>query len=429
MNDRSLGIALLGLGTVGSEVARILLGDVERLAARSGGTLALRAVVVRDPTKARAFAVPPSLLRTDALAAIDRDDVHIVVELMGGIEPAHTLMTRALAAGKAVVTANKAVVARHGADLCGLVDAGGGALFCEAAAVGAVPIVRALQYSLAGDHVRAMAGIVNGTCNYILSRMEDGDDYGSALAEAQRLGYAEADPAADVQGHDSAAKLAILAALAWDAAPDAQLVHCEGIDTLRRQDIEHARDLGFAVKLLALAQEHGDGAYLRVHPALVAQDHPLASVRGANNAVWVVADNAGELMFYGQGAGGPPTASAVTGDIVAAARAVRSGVAVRPLGTRALTPHSIDLLTCRNYCRISVADSPNVLSAIAACFGDAGVSIETCIQKGRESAAGEPVDLVFITHEARELDVEQALDAIENLTVVHEVGARIRVFA
>lgn len=423
--DRSVGVTLLGMGTVGSGVVRILAEGGAMLAERAGGPIALRHVLVRDLGRARATEVDPALLTDDANVALADPAVSVVIEVMGGLEPARSHVLRALRAGRRVVTANKALVATHGPELLAAARQGGGGLHFEAAAAGAIPIVKAVRESLAANRVQALLGIVNGTCNYILSQMSvHGTSFADALADAQRLGYAEADPSSDVGGQDSAFKLALLAGLAFDCHVPVQDIACEGIAAIRAADIAMARELGGVIKLLAVATPHEAGIELRVQPAMIPASHPLAAVSDAFNAVFICGDAAGELMFYGQGAGMMPTASAVVADLIDACRDLRRAV---PAWTpRNETP--IRLLPPadargRFYVALRVVDRPGVLAAIAGALADHSVSIETCIQKGRDT---DPVELVFVTHDSREGDVRAALAAIADLEVVREVACVIR---
>ncbi len=439
-----LGVALLGCGNVGFEVARALrdplaLAALER---QAGARLQLRSVAVRDVARRSAqlaadgSAAALPTFGDDVLAALLRPDVDLVVELIGGEERAGQAVRAALAAGKAVVTANKALLAAQ-PDLFAIADAAGAPLLFEAATAGAIPVLRALEVSLAGDRVQRLAGIVNGTCNFILTRMaDDGLSFEAALAEAQACGFAEADPAADVDGIDAASKLALLARLAFGAEVAPSRIDREGIRGVRAEDIRRARELGLTIRLLAIGERlpaAGDGRGgerldLRVHPTLLPSSHPLAAVRGPMNAVWVEASLAGPLMFYGQGAGGKPTASAVLGDVVAAARALlaRSGgakVAPRP-ACSTLAPVQAAERQSAWHVACLVEDRPGVLAAIALAFARADVSVASCVQHGR---GGGPVELVFVLHRAREAQMARALGEIEALPWVSEVASRLRV--
>ena len=423
-------VAVLGCGNVGGAFVSLLLEDADGIAARSGVRLRVAGVAVGDPSRPRP-GVPAGLVTGDAKALVEDPGVDVVVELIGGLEPARSLVRAALSAGKPVVTANKELLASEGAELSDLASRSGVDLLYEAAVAGAIPILRPLRESLAGERVRRVLGIVNGTTNFILSRMsESGLGYGEALAEAQRLGYAERDPTADVDGHDAAAKAAILASLAFRCDVRAEQVPREGIAGVSAVDIAFAAQLGYVVKLLAVAERIGDGRgdageeiSVRVHPAMLPATHPLAAVRGAFNAVFVEGEGAGELMLYGRGAGGPPTASAVLGDLVDAAHHLQAGVAGPrvPRGDFAL--HPPDDLRCAWYLNIDVLDRPGVLAAVATVFGERGVSIRSMEQLGM----GDEARLVFLTHIARQGDVMATLDGLRRLEAVEHIGGVLRV--
>lgn len=423
MSERTLTVGLLGCGTVGSGVVRLLREHAEEIAGRLGAGLALGPVAVRDAARVRDLAIEG--LTTDPKDVVNDPDVDIVVEVMGGIEPARTLITSALENGKSVVTANKELISTHGAELFALARAKFVRLEFEAAVAGAIPIIKPMRESLAGDRVRKVLGIVNGTTNFILTRMaEDGMSFADALAQAQRLGYAEADPTADVEGYDAAAKAAILASLAFDAPVVAGDVHREGITAVTAQDIAFAARMGYVVKLLAIAESDGASVGVRVHPALVPATHPLASVRDSFNAIFVEADAAGDLMFYGRGAGSLPTASAVMGDIVTAARALLAGerqefgaqMSVKPLRSFAET-------VAQYYVLLDVADEAGVLAAVAQAFGDHAVSIKSVWQEGQAESA----QLLLITHAAREGDMQATLARLRELSAVRAVASFMRV--
>jgi homoserine dehydrogenase len=420
---QEITVAVLGGGTVGSEVVRQILVNSDDLAARIGAPIRITAVAVRDAQRARS-GIPAELLTQDA-GAVATSGVDIVVEVMGGIEPAKSLILEAMQSGSSVVTANKALLAQDGAALFAASEAAGIDLFFEASVAGAIPLLRPLRESLAGDQVNRVLGIVNGTTNYILTRMTESDaSYADALAEAQALGYAEADPTADVEGHDAAAKAAILAELAFHTPVTRADVSCEGISTITRDDIRAARDMGFVVKLLAVAERTDHGVIVRVHPAMVPKDHPLASVREAFNAVFVEAQAAGQMMFYGQGAGGMPTASAVLGDVVVAARN-------RLLGGRGpgqsvytqLPVLSIDEAPTRYYVNLDVTDRPGVLASIASAFADEGVSIQVVRQDGHGDDAG----LILRTHRATDAALRRTVERLRKLDTVKNVLGVMRV--
>ncbi len=406
----------------------MLTDSAEDLRQRAGATLELVAVAVRDTAKPRP-GIDPALLTDDPMSVVTRDDVDIVVEVMGGLDPTRELLEAALANGASVISANKALLSEHSASLHQIAHDHGVDLFYEAAVAGAIPLLRPLRESLAGDRVSRVLGIVNGTTNYILTKMdEEGADYADVLAEAQRLGYAEADPTADVGGHDAAAKAAILATLAFHSSVTLSDVYCEGITSVTLRDVEAARDLGYVIKLLAVAERTADGhgVVTRVHPALVPRAHPLASVRDAFNAVFVEAESAGQMMFYGRGAGGEPTASAVLGDLVTAARNRQAGAAGQAQSVYAgLTPRPIGEATTRYIINLDVADRPGVLAAIATCFGHHDVSIQT-VRQDTTDEAGRAV-LLIGTHAALDADLSATVDALRDLDAVNQVVSVMRV--
>jgi homoserine dehydrogenase len=413
---------------VGAQVVRLLGEQARAMTARTGTRLEVIGVAVRDLAKPRP-GIDPALL-TDDPAALVAAGPDIVIELIGGIEPARTLVLSALANGASVISANKALVASHGGQLHEAAAAAGVDLYYEAAVAGAIPLLRPLRESLAGDQITRVLGIVNGTTNYILSEMDErGATFGDALAQAQALGFAEADPSADVDGHDAAAKAAILASLSFHTRVTRDDVDCSGIRSVTARDVAAARDLGFVIKLLAIAElvEAGDdrGVCVRVHPVLVPRTHPLASVRSSFNAVFVEASAAGQVMFYGRGAGGEPTASAVLGDLVTVARNRVAGVPgpgesayrdlpILPIGA-ARTAYSIDL---------QVVDEPGVLATVARTFADHGVSISSV----RQELAGDGVaGLLVLTHQARESDLADTVAALRGNPSVSEIRGGIRV--
>ncbi len=420
-----LRIALLGCGSVGSQVARLLGEQAADLAARAGGPLEIAGIAVRRPELARISGVDAALLTGDAAALVTQPDVDIVVELIGGIEPARSLLLTALDSGRSVVTANKALLASDGAALHKAASANGADLYYEAAVAGAIPLLRALRESLAGDTVRRVLGIVNGTTNFILDQMDSvGSEFGPALTQAQQLGYAEADPTADVQGHDAAAKAAILAGLAFHTEVTSADVFTEGITGITADDIASARALGFVIKLLAICERCNGGISVRVHPAMLPRVHPLAAVHEAYNAVFVEAEAAGRLMFYGAGAGGQPTASAVLGDIVAVARNLRAGMRGPEPATYAELPvvPMSEALT-RYYVNLDVADRPGVLAPVAESFARRGVSIKAVHQEGR----GEDATLIIVTHTARESALADTIADLAAMDAVRAVDSVLRV--
>jgi homoserine dehydrogenase len=427
---RRLRVALLGAGVVGSQVAALLLRHGDELADRAGAELELAGIAVRDVDAPRDVDLPKELFTTDAESLILGAD--IVIELIGGIEPARTSILQAIGSGADVVTANKALLATHGPELFEAADRVGASVYYEAAAAGAIPIIRPLRDSLAGDRVVRIMGIVNGTTNYILDRMDtEGADFADVLADAQRLGYAEADPTADVEGYDAAQKAAILASLAFHTAVPLEAVYREGISSITASMIEEARAAGFVIKLLAVCERiEANGAEsisVRVYPALVPTSHPLASVHGANNAVFVEAEAAGSLMFYGAGAGGVQTASAVLGDVVSAARRhIAGGVGVGE-STRANLPVvPIGHVTTRYQITLEVADAPGVLATVAGTLSDGGVSVATVVQtvEGEDEPTAR---LIIGTHRATEQALSATVEALADSAVVARVVSVLRV--
>ena len=425
-----LRIGLLGCGNVGAALVTLLDEQRHTVTARTGIDLHITRIAVRSTAKDRGLSVDPSVFCTDAAAVVSDPDIDLVVEVVGGIEPARTLIRQAISAGKPVVTANKELLANCGAELFAAAEEAGLDLLFEAAVAGAIPLIRPLRESLVAEPVRRVMGIVNGTTNYILTQMaERGASYAEALSEAQSLGYAERDPTADVEGFDAGAKAAIIATVTFGAVVVAGDVYHEGISRITRDDIEMARRLGYAVKAVAVAERTDDGSgdrpevAVRVHPAMVPLQHPLASVRDSFNAVFVQGDAVGELMFYGRGAGGRPTASAVLGDLVDAAVNLTSGGPGRMGRLVRARIRSIDDLCSAYYICVEVADQPGVLASVAAVFGRHRVSIRSMEQHG----LGDEARLVFITHESRERDVQATLRDLRGLEPVHEVGTVVRV--
>jgi homoserine dehydrogenase len=423
----TLRVALLGCGVVGSQVVRLLHEQADDLAARVGMPLELAGIAVRRPN--RHGDVPADLLTTDAASLVSRADVDIVVEVVGGIEPVRSLLLTALAHGKSVVTANKALLAEDGATLHDAAAKAGVDLYYEASVAGAIPLLRPLRESLAGDRITRVMGIVNGTTNFILSRMDaTGAGFDEALSEATALGYAEADPTADIDGFDAAAKAAILAGLAFHTRVTAGDVYREGIGTVTAADMASAKAMGCTIKLLAICERTGTPGHeqvaVRVHPAMIPAAHPLAGVGDAFNAVFVEAEAAGSLMFYGRGAGGAPTASAVLGDLVAVARnrvngsrgtgeSANADLPVQPMG---------DVAT-RYHVALDVADQPGVLAAVAGAFAEQGVSIQTVRQEGRGDAA----TLVLVTHAASDAALACTVDQLSTMEFVRRAASVMRV--
>lgn len=429
---KTVNVAVLGAGTVGSQVIRLISEQAADLEARSGASLNVNAVVVRDVDAPRDTQIDRDLLTTDAEAAIDGAD--LVVELIGGIDPPRDYVLRALRAGKTVVTGNKALIAAHGPELHDAAAASGADLYYEAAVAGAVPVVYGLRESLVGDKITRVAGIVNGTTNFILDAMTStGASYEEALAEAQRLGFAEADPTADVEGHDAAAKAAILASLAFHTRVGIEDVEMEGITGVTASDITEAEAMDHVVKLLALAErveteDGGEGIIVRVHPTLVPKDSPLASVGGPYNAVAVDGESAGRLMFYGQGAGGAPTATAVLSDVVAgASHIVSGGNAPRELVYANLPLLPASLAVTRYQVQLVVEDRAGVLADIAGTFANNGVSIKSVTQRECEDCDGRLASLLIVSHRAPEGSLAAVVKQLDGLDGVREVSSTMRV--
>lgn len=426
MRTRPLKVALLGCGVVGSEVARIMTTHADDLTARIGAPVELAGVAVRRPDRVRE-GIAPELVTTDATALVKRGDIDVVVEVIGGIEPARTLITTAFEHGASVVSANKALLAQDGAALHAVAEQHGRDLYYEAAVAGAIPLIRPLRESLAGDKINRVMGIVNGTTNFILDAMDStGAGYQEALDEATALGYAEADPTADVEGFDAAAKAAILAGIAFHTRVRLDDVYREGMTEVTAADFASAKEMGCTIKLLAICERAGDGASVtaRVHPAMIPLSHPLASVRGAYNAVFVESDAAGQLMFYGPGAGGSPTASAVLGDLVAVCRN-RIGGATGPgeSAYAALPVSPMGDVVTRYHISLDVADKPGVLAQVATVFAEHGVSIDTVRQSGKDGEAS----LVVVTHRASDAALTGTVEALRKLDTVRGVASIMRV--
>jgi homoserine dehydrogenase len=418
-------VGLLGCGHVGSALVRLIDEHAPVIQARAGVKIEVAAVAVRNLAKERDVDLATDRFTNDAEEVVNDPSLDVVVEVIGGIEPARSLILAALGQGKPVITANKELLANFGRELFEAAEDRGVDLLFEASVCGGVPLIRALRESLAGDRIHRIMGIVNGTTNFVLTRMtEKGASFQDALAEAQTLGYAERDPTADVEGFDAAAKAAIVASIAFGAKVVAGDVYREGISGLTAGDIESARNLGYVVKLLALAEEVDGEVAVRVHPAMVPLHHPLASVKDSFNAVFIEAKAVGDLMLYGRGAGGMPTAAAVLGDLIDAAKNLAGGGRGATMGTmtrKRVRP--IDEMESQFYVLIEVADRPGVLAAIASAFGEHGVSIKSMRQQGMADDAR----LIFVTHKARERDLEATMHAVRQLDVVHKVGSILRV--
>lgn len=427
----TVNIGLLGLGTVGGGTLQLLKRHADAIERRTGRRVQVRRVLVRDLAKPRPAEAADIAVTTDPDEILDDPAIHIVVELVGGCEPTRTWVLRAIGAGKHVITANKALIAQHGNEIFAAADRHGVIVAFEAAVGGGIPIIKAIREALAGNRIQSIAGIVNGTTNYILTRMtEDGASYADALSEAQHLGFAERDPTADVEGHDAAAKAAIIASIAFGVRVVAGDVYFEGISGITTADIDYAGKMGFVVKLLAIAEQHGAGRdghageiAVRVHPAMVPAEHPLASVRDSFNAIFVEGGAVGDLMFYGRGAGGSPTASAVLGDVIDAAlnRTRGSHASVGALAKARIRP--IDEVETAYYLNLDVSDRPGVLAAVAGVFGRHDVSIRSMEQEG----LGGEARLVFITHVAREAAVQATVRDLHHLDAVDRITSVLRV--
>ncbi len=420
-------LGLLGCGNVGAALVDLVREQAQTIEARTGLRLEVARVAVRNLARDRPVELAPGSLTHDADGVVHDPEIDVVVELVGGIEPARSLVLDALKSAKPVVTANKELVANVGAELFAAAESAGVDLLFEAAVAGAIPVIRPLRESLAGTRIRRVTGIVNGTTNYILTRMsEEGATYADALAEAQSLGYAERDPTADVEGYDAGAKAAILATIAFGASVVAGDVSHEGISGVTPADIAFAHRLGYEVKLLAVAEQGDDGRIaVRVHPTMVASSHPLASVRGSFNAVFIEGDAVGELMLYGRGAGGRPTASAVLGDVIDAAGNLRRGTSasIGVLPRARIRP--VDEARSEYYLHIEVLDRPGVLHAVSGVFAEHQVSIRSMEQEG----LGDEARLIFITHDAAESDIQATLADLRGLDAVDRVTSVLRVVA
>lgn len=418
-------VGLLGCGNVGAALLGLLHSNADLIRARAGVEIEVTRVAVRDVERRRDSVVAPAVITGDARGVVSDPDVDVVVEVIGGVEPARTLILEALERGKPVVTANKELLAGVGKELFDAAERSGVDLLFEASVAGGIPLIRPLRESLAGERIRRVMGIVNGTTNFILTRMtEEGSSFAAALADAQGLGYAESEPSADVEGFDAASKASIIASIAFGALVVAGDVYREGISEITPDDIAAARELGYVVKLLAVAEESEGGVAVRVHPAMVPADHPLATVRGAFNAVFIEGDALGQLMLYGRGAGGGPTAVAVLGDLIDAVKNLHGGGRGATIGDLAKKPICpIDEVESQFYLSMDAADRPGVLARIADCFGRHGVSIQSMQQHGRDDDAR----LIFVTHRAREADLRATVHEVRDLDVIMRVGSVLRV--
>ncbi len=425
---REIAVGLLGCGVVGSGTVRVLTDSADEIAQRVGAKLVVKKIAVRDPSKSRAVTLAPGVLTDNASEVIEDPEIQIVAELIGGVEPAHGYILRAIQNNKNIVTANKELMAKQGHDLMMAATAAKKDFFLEGSVAGGIPILAAIKESLAANRVKELMGIVNGTTNYILTRMtEEGAEFASTLKAAQELGYAEADPTSDVDGFDAQYKLAILASMAFNTTLGADDIAAQGIRQVSARDIAVARELGYRIKLVAKARDEGEGRIqAHVHPALLPARHPLASVNDVFNAVLVRGDAVGDVMFYGRGAGSLPTGSAVVGDMIACARNILAGstgrVGCTCYSKREVVP--ISEVESKFYIRLHALDKPKVLASIANVFGDFDVSIESVVQK---ALPADEAEIVWVTHSAREANIRGALDVISRLSVVKTVNNWIRV--
>ena len=421
---KTISIGMLGCGVVGSQVARLLQSDEQELSERSGALLVLKKIGVRS--NAAREGINPSMITTDLNSIVNDPEINIVIEVMGGIEPARTLILEAIKNKKSVITANKALLVTHGHELFNAADAAKVDLYYEAAVAGAIPIIRSMRESLAGDQITRVMGIVNGTTNYILTKMhEESRAFNDVLKEAQSLGYAEADPTADIEGHDAAAKAALLASLAFHSTVTIDEVYCEGITGISIDDVNAAKAMGSVIKLLAIAElTVKDEISVRVHPVMLPNSHPLASVRNAFNAVYVESEAAGQLMFYGRGAGGAPTASAILGDLVAVTRhRAYSTVGYGESDYADLDIAPVGDVKSQFFVRLHVADKSGVLAAIAQVFASENISIQTV----RQAGLGSDAELVVVTHAATESSLKGCINKLTDMDIVSKVESVIRV--
>ena len=421
---KTISIGMLGCGVVGSQVARLLQSDEQELSERSGALLVLKKIGVRS--NAAREGINPSMITTDLNSIVSDPEINIVIEVMGGIEPARTLILEAIKNKKSVITANKALLATHGHELFNAADAAKVDLYYEAAVAGAIPIIRSMRESLAGDQITRVMGIVNGTTNYILTKMhEEGRAFNDVLKQAQSLGYAEADPTADIEGHDAAAKAALLASLAFHSTVTIDEVYCEGITGISIDDVNAAKAMGSVIKLLAIAElTVKDEISVRVHPVMLPSSHPLASVRNAFNAVYVESEAAGQLMFYGRGAGGAPTASAILGDLVAVTRhRAYSTVGYGESDYADLDIAPVGDVKSQFFVRLHVADKSGVLASIAQVFASENISIQTV----RQAGLGSDAELVVVTHAATESSLKDCIKKLTDMDIVSKVESVIRV--
>jgi homoserine dehydrogenase len=429
---KDVNVGLIGFGTVGTGIVKLLMGNSELIAEKLGARLILKKIADLDTTTDRGVALPPGVLTADVAAVLDNPEIDIVIELIGGYEPARTFVLRAIAAGKHVVTANKALLALHGDEIYSKAAAAGVEVLYEAAVGGGIPVISAIKGNMAANRFTTILGILNGTCNYILTRMtKEGSDFGTVLTAAQELGYAEADPTFDIEGIDTAHKLALLISLCFGTRVPFEQIYTEGITAISALDINFAQQFGYRIKLLAIGKRDGDRVEARVHPTMIPVHYPMADVDGPFNAIRLTGDFVGPVMLYGRGAGMEPTASAVVGDAMDIARNILAGIGSRvaargiiETSVKSLAIKPVGEIVSRYYIRFSAVDQPGVLAAIAGALGRNNISIESMIQTGR---SGDYVPIVIITHEAAEQDVVAALASIDQLDMIREKSRLIRI--
>lgn len=426
-------VGLLGFGTIGAGVVKLVTQNADLLEDKLGARLLLKRVADLDITTDRGVSLPPGVLTDNAHAVLDDPEIDIIIELIGGYEPAKSFVLRAIENGKHIVTANKALLAVHGEEIYAAAARKGVEVLYEAAVGGGIPVLSAIKGNMAANNFTTVLGILNGTCNYILTKMtQEGADFAEVLKKAQELGYAEADPTFDIEGIDTAHKLCILLSLCFGTSVDFKEIYTEGISSITAIDINFAREFGYTIKLLAIGKRDGDRIEARVHPTMIPVRYPLADVDGAFNAIRLTGDFVGPVMLYGRGAGMDPTASAVVGDVMEISRNLLAGIGRRtaPLGyldgrVKNLPIKPIGEIVSKYYLRFSVADQPGVLARIAGELGRYSISIESMIQTAR--SAQESVPIVIMTHEAREMDVRNALDVIDSFDVIREKSNLIRI--
>ena len=424
---KTLKIGILGLGTVGCGTYEVLTRNAELIAKRAGCRLEIAAIATKTPGRKRPIPINQNLVSNDVATVLDNPEIEIVAELIGGVSPARDYVLRALKNGKSVVTANKELIAKHGPEIRAAADAANVDFLFEGSVAGGIPIIKPLRESLAGNDIGELMGILNGTTNFILSKMtQEGANYAEVLAEAQSLGYAEADPTSDVEGYDALYKLAILAGIAFDTPIELRDIYRDGITHLTAHDIEYATELGYVIKLIALAKRHANGELeLRVHPTLLPEKHPLASVQGSFNAVFIRADAVGEVMFYGPGAGAGPTGSAVVGDLIEAAKNRCRGVKnIDHAPEKAAPIRDFAEVDTRFCVRMQVEDKPGTIAKIAGIFGEKGVSIESIVQRKSD---GEVAEIFWMSHHTSQRAMARSLGEFNRLDVVRAVSSVLRV--